>query len=116
MFDNTYTKSGILNEALNQARVEETDLNITKIKSIEVVDGKDDKEKLENLIKAIDELKARVGIKATIKEYGIDEKDFLDNLDEMVEQAFDDQCTGANPRYPLMSEIKDMYLKAYYGK
>ena len=80
------------------------------------IEGKDDKEKLENLIKAIDELKEKVGIKATIKEYGVDEKDFLDNLDEMVEQAFDDQCTGANPRYPLMSEIKDMYLKAYYGK
>lgn len=80
------------------------------------IEGKDDKEKLENLIKAIDGLKEKVGIKATIKEYGIDEKDFLDRLDEMVEQAFDDQCTGANPRYPLMSEIKDMYLKAYYGK
>ncbi|MDE7087529.1 MAG: iron-containing alcohol dehydrogenase, partial [Clostridia bacterium] len=80
------------------------------------IDGKNDAEKLENLIKAIDELKAKVGIKTTIKEYGVDEKDFLDRLDEMVEQAFDDQCTGANPRYPLMSEIKDMYLKAYYGK
>ncbi len=78
--------------------------------------GKNDSEKLENLIKAINELKARVGIKDTIKEYGIDEKDFLDRLDEMTEQAFDDQCTGANPRYPLMSEIKQMYLNAYYGK
>ncbi len=57
-----------------------------------------------------------MGIKDTIQEYGIDEKAFLDNLDEMVEQAFDDQCTGANPRYPLMSEIKQMYLNAYYGK
>ncbi|MDE7401383.1 MAG: iron-containing alcohol dehydrogenase, partial [Clostridia bacterium] len=80
------------------------------------VTGKNDKEKLENLIKLIDELKAKVGIKKSIKEYGIDEKDFLDRLDEMVEQAFDDQCTGANPRYPLMSEIKEMYLNAYYGK
>ncbi|MDE6373502.1 MAG: iron-containing alcohol dehydrogenase, partial [Clostridia bacterium] len=80
------------------------------------IEGKNDTEKLENLIKAIDELKAKVGIKQTIMEYGIDEKNFLDRLDEMVEQAFDDQCTGANPRYPLMSEIKDMYLKAYYGK
>ena len=79
------------------------------------IKGKNDSEKLENLIKAIDELKARVGIKSTIKEYGIDEKDFLDRLDEMTEQAFDDQCTGANPRYPLMSEIKQMYLNAYYG-
>ena len=78
--------------------------------------GKTDEEKLENLIKAIDDLKAKVGIKKTIKEYGIDEKNFLDRLDEMTEQAFDDQCTGANPRYPLMSEIKQMYLNAYYGK
>lgn len=78
--------------------------------------GKNDEEKLENLIKAIDKLKAKVGIKKTIKEYNIDEADFLARLDEMVEQAFDDQCTGANPRYPLMSEIKEMYLNAYYGK
>jgi len=77
--------------------------------------GKNDTEKLENLIKAINDLKARVGIKETIKDYGIDEADFLACLDDMVEQAFDDQCTGANPRYPLMSEIKQMYLNAYYG-
>ena len=80
------------------------------------VKGKSDKDKLEGLIKLINDLKAKVGIKETIKDYGIDEKAFLDNLDEMVEQAFDDQCTGANPRYPLMSEIKQMYLNAYYGK
>lgn len=80
------------------------------------IKGKTDADKVENLIKAIDELKARVGIKPTIKDYVPDEKDFLDRLDAMVEQAFDDQCTGANPRYPLMSEIKEMYLKAYYGK
>ncbi len=78
--------------------------------------GNSDEEKLENLIKAINDLKARVGIKETIKDYGIDEEDFLARLDDMVEQAFDDQCTGANPRYPLMSEIKQMYLNAYYGK
>ena len=78
--------------------------------------GANDEESLNNLIKAIDELKEKIGIKKTIKDYGIDEKDFLDRLDEMSEQAFDDQCTGANPRYPLISEIKDMYLKAYYGK
>ena len=78
--------------------------------------GKTNEQKLEKLIQAIEDLKKRVGIKATIREYGIDEKDFLDRLDEMVEQAFDDQCTGANPRYPLMSEIKQMYLNAYYGK
>ena len=63
----------------------------------------------------IEELKEKIGIKKTIKEYGIDEKEFLSRLDEMTEQAFDDQCTGANPRYPLMSEIKQMYLNAYYG-
>lgn len=78
--------------------------------------GNTDEEKLENLIKAIDGLKERVGIKKTIKEYVPDEQDFLNRLDDMVEQAFDDQCTGANPRYPLMSEIKQMYLNAYYGK
>ncbi len=77
--------------------------------------GKTDEEKLENLIKAINDLKKKVGIKDTIKDYGVDEKYFLDTLDEMTENAFDDQCTGANPRYPLMSEIKEMYLKAYYG-
>ncbi len=80
------------------------------------IGGKDDKEKLENLIAAIEELKAKVGIKKTIKDYGVEEAQFLATLDEMVEQAFDDQCTGANPRYPLMSEMKEMYLKAYYGK
>ena len=68
------------------------------------------------LIEKIEELKKAVGVKSCIKDYGIDEKDFLDRLDDMTEQAFDDQCTGANPRYPLMSEIKDMYLRAYYGK
>lgn len=77
--------------------------------------GKNDTEKLESLIKAINDLKASVGIKNSIKDYGIDEKTFMENLDEMVEQAFDDQCTGANPRYPLMQEMKQMYLNAYYG-
>lgn len=80
------------------------------------VKGKNNDEKLENLIKKIDELKDHVGIKKTIKDYGVDEKYFLETLDNMVEQAFNDQCTGANPRYPLMSEIKEMYLNAYYGK
>lgn len=80
------------------------------------VKGKNDNEKLENLIQALDALKEKVGIKKSIKDYGVDEKEFLDRLDDMVEQAFDDQCTGANPRYPLMSEIKQMYLNAYYGK
>ena len=80
------------------------------------VGGKDDSEKLANLIEKIDELKAKIGIKSTIQEYVSDEQDFLDRLDDMTVQAFDDQCTGANPRYPLMSEIKQMYLNAYYGK
>ena len=79
------------------------------------VKGKTNEEKLENLIDYIDELKAKVGIKKTIKDYNIDEQDFLNRLDAMCEQAFDDQCTGANPRYPLISEIKQMYLHAYYG-
>ncbi len=92
----------------------------TKARYAEVADylglgGKTDDEKVENLIKAIDELKAKVGIKETIKDYSIDEKDFLDRLDDMSMQAFDDQCTGANPRYPLIEEIKQMYLNAYYG-
>ena len=80
------------------------------------VKGRTDADKLEGLIKKIDELKDYVGIKKSIQEYDVDEKHFLDTLDDMVEQAFDDQCTGANPRLPLMSEIKDMYLRAYYGK
>lgn len=80
------------------------------------LDGETDTEKTENLINAINRLKAAVGMKETIKDYGVDKKDFLARLDDMVEQAFDDQCTGANPRYPLMSEIKQMYLNAYYGK
>ena len=79
------------------------------------VKGKTDEEKLEGLIAKIDELKAQIGIKSSIKEYGVDETEFLEKLDQMVEQAFDDQCTGANPRYPLMSEMKQLYLNAYYG-
>ena len=78
--------------------------------------GRTDEKKVENLIKKIDELKASIGIKPTIRDYVPDEEAFLSTLDEMVEQAFDDQCTGANPRYPLMSEIRQMYLNAYYGK
>ena len=79
------------------------------------IGGANDYEKMENLISKIDELKERIGIKKTIREYGIEEQDFLATLDEMSEKAFDDQCTGANPRYPLISEIKDIYLKVYYG-
>ena len=77
--------------------------------------GKNDTESVENLIKAVNDLKARVGIKNSIKDYVPDEEDFLNRLDAMTEQAFDDQCTGANPRYPLFKEIKQMYLNAYYG-
>ena len=78
--------------------------------------GRNNNEKVKSLTKKIDELKEMVGIRKSIKDYGISEKDFLAKLDEMVEQAFDDQCTGANPRYPLMEEMKQMYLNAYYGK
>ena len=80
------------------------------------IDGKDDKEVFKKLLDKLTDLKHRIGIKDSIREYGIDEKDFLKTLDEMTENAFDDQCTGANPRYPLMSEIKKLYLMAYYGK
>lgn len=77
--------------------------------------GNNDSESLENLISAVDGLKSKIGIKNTIKDYVPDEKLFLEQLDDMSEQAFDDQCTGANPRYPLIGEIKQMYLNAYYG-
>ncbi len=77
--------------------------------------GKDDKETFEKLLVALEELKEKIGIKKCIKDYGIEEKDFLETLDEMCEQAFNDQCTGANPRYPLIREIKELYLKSYYG-
>ena len=92
----------------------------TKARYAEIADflnlgGKTDGEKMENLIAALDALKEKIGIKKTIRDYVPDEKDFLNRLDSMTEQAFDDQCTGANPRYPLMSEIKQMYLNAYYG-
>ena len=79
------------------------------------IKGKNNAEKLDGLAEAITELKHKIGIKDTIREYGIDEKEFSEKLDEMSELAFDDQCTGANPRYPLISEIKQMYINAYYG-
>lgn len=78
--------------------------------------GKDDEETLDLFIQKIEELKAKIGIKKSIAEYGISEEAFMSTLDQMVEDAFDDQCTGANPRYPLLKEIKAMYLKAYYGE
>ena len=79
------------------------------------IQAKNDEEAVQLLIEKIEALKEAVGVKKTIRDYGVDEKYFLEMLDVMTEQAFDDQCTGANPRYPLMSEIKEMYLKAYYG-
>lgn len=92
----------------------------TKARYAEIADylnlsGKTDDEKVEGLIAALDALKEKIGIKKTIRDYVPDEEDFLNRLDSMTEQAFDDQCTGANPRYPLMGEIKQMYLNAYYG-
>ena len=72
--------------------------------------------RMKRFLAKLEVLKEKIGIKKTIREYGIDESYFLDTLDEMVEQAFNDQCTGANPRYPLMKEIKEIYLKCYYGK
>ena len=80
------------------------------------ITGKDNDEIFENYLKKIEELKEKIGVKKTIRDYGVDEKYFLDTLDEMSEQAFNDQCTGANPRYPLVSEIKEIYLDAYYGR
>ncbi len=80
------------------------------------IGGKDDEEKLSGLIDRIDALKSAIGIKPTIRDYVPDEEQFLSTLDEMSENAFDDQCTGANPRYPLISEIRQMYLNAYYGE
>ena len=80
------------------------------------VEGKDDWDVFEKFVAKIEELKDFIGVKKTIKDYGVDEKYFLDTLDAMSEQAFNDQCTGANPRYPLISEIKDLYLDSYYGR
>jgi acetaldehyde dehydrogenase/alcohol dehydrogenase len=78
--------------------------------------GKAGKDKVDALINAIEDLKEKLGVHKTIRAYGIEEQAFLDSLDEMTEQAFDDQCTGANPRYPLMAEMKQLYLNAYYGE
>lgn len=102
--------------AFSQYKYPETLKRYAEIASFIGINGATDEEKFNKLIAKIDELKKKVGVPATIKEAGIDEEKFLANLDEMVEQAFDDQCTGANPRYPLMSELKEMYLRAYYGK
>lgn len=78
--------------------------------------GNTETEKVELLLKAIDELQNKVNMPKTIKDAGVSEVKFFETLDEMVEQAFDDQCTGANPRYPLMKELKEMYITSYYGE
>ena len=83
---------------------------------MEILKKIDDNEKLDKLIWKIGELKGKIGIKHTIKDYGISEEDFMATLDIMSEQAFDDQCTGTNPRYPTIEEIKQLYLKVYYGE
>jgi acetaldehyde dehydrogenase/alcohol dehydrogenase len=102
--------------AFSQYKYPKATERYAEIASFIGLDGKTDAEKTEKLIAKINELKESVGIKKSIKDYDIAEKDFLAKLDEMVEQAFDDQCTGANPRYPLMEELKEIYLNAYYGR
>jgi len=109
---NTPTKMGTFSQYDHPHTME----RYAEVASYLGLSGNTSEEKVENLIKAINELKDKIGIKQTIKDYIPDEQAFLNSLDEMVEQAFDDQCTGANPRYPLLSEIKEMYLNAYYGK
>jgi acetaldehyde dehydrogenase/alcohol dehydrogenase len=102
--------------AFSQYKYPEAVQRYAEIASFVGLDGKTDDEKIKKLTAKIDELKESIGIKKSIKEYGVDEKDFISRLDEMTEQAFDDQCTGANPRYPLMEEMKEIYLNAYYGR
>ena len=110
------TENPIKMGAFSQYKYPKATERYGEIASFVGIEGQTDAEKTEKLLAKIDELKASVGIKNTIREYDIPEKDFLEKLDDMVEQAFDDQCTGANPRYPLMEEIKEMYLNAYYGR
>lgn len=102
--------------AFSQYKYPKTLQRYAEVASYLGLPGKTDQEKFESLVAKVEELKATIGVSKSIKEYGIVEKEFLDKIDAMSEQAFDDQCTGANPRYPLISEIKDMYLSAYYGK
>ena len=102
--------------AFSQYKYPEILKRYAEIASFIGINGTSDEDKFNKLLVKIDELKAKVGVPKTIKDAGVNEEKFLANLDEMVEQAFDDQCTGANPRYPLMSELKEMYLRAYYGK
>ena len=102
--------------AFSQYKYPKATERYAEIASFLGLSGKTDEEKTEKLIAEINKLKKNIGIEECIKDYGIAEKDFLAKLDEMVDQAFDDQCTGANPRYPLMEELREIYLKAYYGK
>ncbi len=78
--------------------------------------GNTEDEKIENLIRSLEEIRTKLDIPASIQAYGVSEKDFLERVDQLAEEAFDDQCTGTNPRYPLISEIRELYLNAYYGK
>ncbi len=102
--------------AFSQYKYPKTLQRYAEVASYLGLPGKTDQEKFEALVAKVEELKATLSIAKSIKEYGVVEKEFLDKLDAMSEQAFDDQCTGANPRYPLISEIKEMYISAYYGK
>ncbi|MCL2387521.1 MAG: bifunctional acetaldehyde-CoA/alcohol dehydrogenase [Defluviitaleaceae bacterium] len=102
--------------AFSQYKYPKATERYAEVASFVGINGKDDEEKTKNLMAKIDELKASIGIKNAIKDYGISESDFMAQLDSMVEQAFDDQCTGANPRYPLMEEMKEIYLNAYHGR
>ena len=99
-----------------QYKYPQSQMRYAKIADLIKVGGKTEEEKVDNLIKAINKLKKDINIPLSIKEYGISEKDFMNAIDEMSVDAFDDQCTGANPRYPLISELKEIYIKSYYGK
>jgi len=101
--------------AFSQYKYPQATARYAEIASFIGLDGKDDAEKTLKLLDKIAELNAAIGVKSAIKDYDVPEAEFLAKLDEMVEQAFDDQCTGANPRYPLMEEMKQIYLNAYYG-
>lgn len=98
-----------------QYRYPDTKNRYAKIADFLGLGGETKDEKIEKLIEAIENLKERVGVPKTIKDWGVPEKEFLEHVDQMALEAFDDQCTPANPRYPLISELKEIYLRAYYG-